>query len=271
MIRTLPTIAIAAGLVFGQVSTLHADEPPGAAEILRSMKSAVEPPRASLRHVEMTLTSGGASRSWTARQARSPKADGTQRLVMVLLSPIELRGTAIMIEERKNASNLEWMWMPAVGRVRKVVPSLGFESFLGTDFTYADIGFVPIEGQRLGPVKEETIDGTASYVVEELIEDRPWFYSRIETTVARDTLLPVQRVFYDVAGAAWKKEVFEKAEEVEGIPTPLVVRMEDLQAGSSTELRYDHVDYRDTLPEELFDPVALPRLLGHSIWEYEAP
>ena len=40
-----------------------------------------------------------------------------------------------------------WMYLPALDRVRQIVPVETYQRFFDTDFTYADLGFVSRRGQ----------------------------------------------------------------------------------------------------------------------------
>jgi hypothetical protein len=98
------------------------------------------------------------------------------------------------------------------------------------------------------------------------------YYSRVVTWVAADSLLPLQRDYYDVAGALWKTELFEQVSVIDGVPTPLRIRMNDVQAGTSTEINVSEVRYGVDIPDAVFDPEHLPQVAVHSLWEgYSTP
>jgi len=141
----------------------------------------------------------------------------------------------------------------------------GYEQILGTDFTYADLGFV-----RLHPhyrlLGEEDHGGKKTYKIEESVPTERAYYSRVITWVAQDSMLPVQRDYYDVAGNLWKTETFEEA-VIDGVPTPIRIQMKVLQGKSSTEIRVSDVRYDVEVPDALFDPLALPMAAGSPVWQ----
>jgi carbonic anhydrase len=93
------------------------------------------------------------------------------------------------------------------------------------------------------------------------------YYSRILTWIAIDSMLPLERQYYDVAGSLWKKEVFEDVSVINGIATPLHVTMEDVQTRTMTELKVQQVEYDRSIPDSLFDPVQLPQGVQFSTWQ----
>jgi outer membrane lipoprotein-sorting protein len=136
---------------------------------------------------------------------------------------------------------------------------------LGTDFTYADLGFVRLHPQyRL--LGEEDHGSKKTYKIEESVPKERAYYSRVITWVSKDSMLPIQRDYYDVAGTLWKTEVFEE-EKIDGVPTPIRIQMKDLPGKSSTELRVSDVRYNVEVPDALFDPMQLPTAASSPAWQ----
>ncbi len=173
---------------------------------------------------------------------------------------------AYLIAEPKDKPTIMWTYLPALRRVRGLVPVDAYEHFLGTDFTYADLGFVRLhEKYRLLGEKEHA--GAHAYRVEEQVPQERAYYSRLITWVAADSLLPLQRDYYDVAGTLWKTELFEQVAVIDGVPTPLRTRMQDVQQKTSTELNVSEVRYNVDIPDALFDPEGLPQVAAHPLWQ----
>jgi hypothetical protein len=243
-----------------------------AEQILRRVKGALESSQPSIRAVTITLSSEtGAAKRWRALQAWKPLADGLNRMVLVMTEPAEVRGSAILVQERSAAADVQWVWLPAVGRVRKILPIGRFEGFFGTDFTYADLGFLSLHGRVFDEVESTEVSGVDAYLVRERIENDPWYYSRIETIVEKEDLTPIERRFFDQAGELWKREVFQKIERQAGIPTIFTVQMFDVIEHTSSTVEYGEVRYRDDIPESIFDPERLPELLKDPIWSELRP
>src|SRR5262249_54368709 len=145
--------------------------------------------------------------------------------------------------------------LPVVRRVREIVPVESYQSFLNTDFTYADLGFT----RRAGTDKllgTETRDNLETYRVEE-VPRATWYYSRIVTWVAADSWLPVRREFYDPAGVLWKVEKWAQVTAIDGVAIPMSVVMEDVRQGGSTEVRVSDVLWDCKIPDDAFDPDRL--------------
>ena len=108
---------------------------------------------------------------------------------------------------------------------------------------------------------EEEHAGKRAYKIEFVPTDT-WYYSRIITWVTTDTMLPLQRDYYDVAGRLWKTLLFKQVMVVNDIPTPLVMEIRDVQQNTHTTFRMDHVRYAEDIPDSLFDPAHLRTTVG---------
>ena len=261
MYRLLSAILITTLCLSAPAKALAQDP---AMDVVKKMKEVFEPVRPSIRKVEITMTDKGETLHWVARQAMKQFPDG-KRLVMVLTEPNDVKGNAYIIWEPKEKPSAVWTYMPFLRRVRELVNVDAYEHFLGTDFTYADLGFVRLHPQyRL--LGEEDHGGKNTYKLEETVPKERAYYSRVITWVSKDSLLPIQRDYYDVAGNLWKTELFEE-EKIDGVPTAIRIQMKDLQGKTSTEIRVSDVRYDVEIPDALFDPLKLSTAAGSPVWQ----
>lgn len=239
--------------------------PPEVMTIVEQLKVVFEPTRPSIRKVEISVSThkGTPGVQWVAGEVRKQLADG-KRTLLVMLEPESVRGNALLIQERGDEDDTMWVYSPSVQRVRGIVPVDAYERFLATDFTYADLGFVSRRStyRLLG---EEERAGVRAYKVEEVPQEQ-WYYSRILTWVAVDSLLPLQRDYYDRAGDLWKTEIFDQVTVIDGVPTPLRIRMVNVQQNTTTEFKMSEVRYDADVPDELFDPQRLPQAVTSPLW-----
>ena len=235
--------------------------PPETAVLIAKMRAVVWPAQPSFRTLTITVTADqGDKVTWVARQARTRVAGGG-RMLTVLQTPADLRGTAWLVQEGPDQT-VQWVWEPFIRRVRKLIPVEGHQAFLSSDFTYADLGVVDLHSttKLLG---EETHNGVRAYQVEEVPRSH-WYYTRIVDWIAADTFFPLQRDFYDPSNVLWKVETFDQVTEINGVPTVLRRRMADRQTGSTTQIDVSEVRYGVDLADNLFDPTQLPRAIDAS-------
>jgi hypothetical protein len=235
-------------------------EPPDAASIVRGMKAALEPAHPSVRRLSITVSAHhGDDALWTAGQARK-RIDGRARRLMVMLSPKDVQGVSWLAHEgAPGASDEQWVYLPSIRRVRKLTGGSAYEAFLGSDFTYSDLGFETVHA-RYELVGTETKDGMDAFPA-----DR-WYYQRVVTLVNPRSMLPIERSYYDSTNALWKTERFEQVTTIDGIATPVRLLMEDQQTRGHTHIVMDAVRYDVDLADTLFDPAKLRDAMSSDVW-----
>lgn len=243
-----------------------AAEPPKPEALLGQMKSWLEPAVPSTRKLIVSVRSApGDAVEWKAGQARGRVGDSNFALT-VLLEPADLRGTALLIQEQPGKPNSQWLYLPYLRRVRRVLPVDEFESFLNTEFTVSDMGFVNLRNRKVALLGSDSVAGVDAYKVEEVPDDRDTF-KRILTWLAKDNGAPLKREYYDVANRLWKVELFEDILPIHDVPTAQRVRIEDTQTSYGSEYRVKDLAYGLPIPKELFDWQQLPKAADHAVWK----
>ena len=249
-------------LILGALTATARAEPSDARAVVAGMKSVLEPTRPSIRKLTMRVSGGesGETSEVVLGQARTER-----RTLSVVLAPESLRGTAFLVQNDGAASDVQWLYIPAIGRVRRLVSPEAYSAFLNSDFTYADLGFVDT-GARYRLLGTKTYDGTRALEIEGLPK-QSWYYGRTVTSVASDSGRPLERKLYDPAKRLWKVERWGGTSAVDGVPTVLRVSMEDLQAKTRTDIDVSAVRYDVPVPGALLEPAQLSKAASSPLWK----
>jgi len=257
---TLGTVAV---LLVAAGSAMAA--PPDVAAIVSQMKQALEPAQSSLRKTTLAVTQEGETSTVSLGEARGKLKDANHILIVVLAPP-DLRGTAFLVrEEPAGPNDTTWVYIPYVRRVRTLVSPEAYSAFLNSDFTYADLAFVNTR-PTLSLQAEDTSSGGVQAFRVRAVPKETWYYTRIETTVTADSHLPIERQYFDPAGVLWKVERWEGVSIINGVPTALKVSMDDIQAKSRSTLTVTDLQYGAQVPEALFQPANLPAAINSPVW-----
>lgn len=263
-------ISITAVLMLGWIGTgprpaIAAELPPPAvATMVSRMNAALDPDRPSIRTLTFRISGLDGDAEIKVGKARRKVGDVVRELVVVL-APESLRGTAYLVEDSEASDDVQWMYVPAVGRVRKLISPEAYAAFLNSDFTYADLGFARLQ-TRYRFDGEEARGDTRAYRIEGVPEDSS-YYTRTVTWVAAESEVPLERHMYDAAHRLWKIERFQDPTVIDGVPTLRRISMEDLQAKTRTDIEVTAVRYDVDVPAALFDPMQLPNALRSPVWQ----
>ncbi|MBI5506512.1 MAG: outer membrane lipoprotein-sorting protein [Deltaproteobacteria bacterium] len=266
----LPATVAAAGLFLGLLlsiptSTASAGQLLDAAQIAHRARTALYPDLPSTRTMSIAVrTADDAVFTWTARQARK-NVGGRPSVLTVLDRPESVAGIAILAEALDENMDAQWVYIPPIHRVRRLVYEGRFENFLGTDLSIEDFGFADIHSAQLTLLGQVEYEGEITYVLREVPLD-PSGYSKILSWVSAESYLPRRREFFDADGVLWKTQRYEHIAVIDGVATPLRMSVVNEQEGGSTELTVRGVNYAAELDDGLFRPAALPSMLNNAGW-----
>jgi len=65
--------------------------------------------------------------------------DGTEKRVIIFLSPADVKGTGMLIVDNDKKEDDMWIYMPALRKSRKIVASEKSKSFMGSEFSNSDL------------------------------------------------------------------------------------------------------------------------------------
>lgn len=240
-------------LLGGLVVAVVLAEAQDAAALVRESRNRIKADTISTRS-RMVLTAKDGSTS--ERQIDQYSKDGPKgnRTIIQFQRPAGVAGTRFLTMENPGNADDRWIFLPSLGKVRRIAASEGSGSFMGTDLSYDDISSadrdVGLDAHTL--LREETFNGNPCYVIESVPRDRSYQYSRMAQWIDKSTKVNHKIELYDRRGTLVK--VFETLElkEVQGRLSPMVTKMSTLAAGTSTTIYADILKYDDPIPEGVF-------------------
>jgi hypothetical protein len=191
-----------------------------------------------------------------------------KRTVLFYSSPTNVKGTGFLTYDYPDAQrdDDQWLYLPALRKVRRISASDRGDYFLGTDFTYEDIkkeSKVALEDYRFETIGTEEVDGHQTYVVEGTpIDDevaRELGYDRVRWRIDPEIWMSRLAQFWDLNGNALKTVETKDIRPVEGIWTAHRIEARNHKTGHATVFVFSDVDYTRDVPERLFTTATLRR------------
>ncbi len=182
--------------------------------------------------------------------------DGTEKRIIKFISPAEVSGTGILIFDYPEKSDDMWIYLPALRKTRRIVSREKSKSFMGSEFSNANMTAPGLEDFSYMILGEEEHLGKACYKIESVpvstdLEDE-YGYSRSVSWVDKNTYLAQEINYYDFDGDLFKTIVhkeFKKLEDQGG--KYMVTRMEAMnhQNNRSSEMVMNKVAVTATKPD----------------------
>jgi outer membrane lipoprotein-sorting protein len=201
----------------------------------------------------MTLTnSRGEQRVRTLSQFI--KDDGTtEKKIMFFITPADVRNTSFMNWSYSDGrDDDQWIYLPALKRTKRISSDGKSDYFMGSDFTYDDLGDRHPDMDNHKLLREETVDGKACYVIESTPKDADYMYSKTVTWVMKDNFLGLKREFYDDRNTLLKILSIRKFEKVDGFWTILETKMHNVQKDHTTVIKFTDVQKNKGIPDSKF-------------------
>ncbi|MEZ5071980.1 MAG: outer membrane lipoprotein-sorting protein [Bacteroidales bacterium] len=157
----------------------------------------------------LTLSDGrGNERIRKSTMASMTLADGSEKRIIKFLEPAEVKGTGILIFDYPLKDDDMWIYLPALGKTRRIVSQEKSKSFMGSEFSNADMTAPGLEDFTYVLLGTEQIRGHACFKVEAvpLGDDlkKQYGYSRVVRWIETDTHLVRRSEYDDLRGTHFK-------------------------------------------------------------------
>ena len=248
-------------------SVLFAAELPSGDEVAKRINERNEGVAVSrLLTMEMT-DKRGKSRKRETRGFRKYYGD-EKRTVIFYLSPRNIKDTAFLTYDYPAADkdDDQWLYLPAMRKVRRISASDRGDYFLGTDFSYEDIKLetrVSLDDYSYKTVGEGEVDGKHCLIVESTAVSKDVAkelgYSKQESCVDDEIWMIRQTKMWDVQGKLLKTLHVSDIRQVDSIWTAHLMEIENHKTGHHTKFTFSDVKYNDGVKDSVFTKNSIKR------------
>lgn len=254
IVRYLPLRSLFGLAMLGLVATAHAD----AETIMRAvhdrytgedsvseMRLDYTPPSGSERNIELKV--------WRKEFGEESKK------LMRYIAPKFMSGTGLLIHSFPDSEDRQWLYLSRSerDRPRRIPSSQKDQRLFGTDFFYIDVEDKATRDFEYSLVEQD--QGEHNYTVIESVPKRKDYpYDRTLSRVDTDRNLEMHVRFYR-DGALQKTLEVREVKKIDGIWTPTRVHMDNHDAGSSTLMSVESIDYNTGVQDDRFTFSALTR------------
>ena len=186
---------------------------------------------------------------------------GKEKTALVFVAPEDVAGTSFLTVEMDGDDDM-WLYLPSLGLTKRIDADSKSQSFMGSDFTYDDMGDRDIDDYEYTFLREDTIEGEHVLVVEGIaVDPQDTGYSKVVTWIRDDIWMPVMVEYYDLNGDLQKVQTNPRIENIDGYWAVTMMQMENVQTDHKTIVEMSQVEVNAGTPQEVFTSEALPTLL----------
>ena len=208
----------------------------------------------------MTLTNkSGQTRVRKIKQFNKDLGD-VEKKIMFFMTPADVKNTSFMNwSYDSDKADDQWIYLPALKKVKRISSDSKSDYFMGSDFTYDDLGDRKLDADVHKLLREETVDGKACYVVESVSKDEDYIYTKTITWIQKDNFIGVKKEFYDEEEELLKILTIKKLEKISDFWIVTESEMKNVQKNHSTKIQLSDIKVNTGVPSSKFSERMMTR------------
>lgn len=254
-------LAVAALLAIAGVATpVGAADDPKAREIMTRVDQRDDGDNQTSNMQMVLIDKRGKQRIRELRTFAKDKGED-ELSMMFFLSPADVEDTGFLTYDYDDPDrdDDQWLYLPALKKTKRIASSDKSGSFMGSDFSYADMTDRPLEKYEYQLLQEAEVDGHPVWVIqstpidEEEIDETG--YTKSIQFVRKDNDVVIRAKTWVKKGKRNKYLEVEELAQIDGIWVPTVMTMttkKGKQTLHRTILRTSDVKFNQDLDEDRF-------------------
>ena len=185
--------------------------------------------------------------------------DGDKSLI-TFDNPKDIKGTGFLSHTHSLTPDDQWLYLPALKRVKRISSSNKSGPFVGSEYAYEDISSQEVEKYKYKWLRDETLNGRESFVIERFPQYEHSGYTRQILWLDKEMYQPLQLEFFDRKNSQLKTLQFlDYKQYLDQYWRPGVMQMTNHQNGKSTRLTWSDYKFKNDFNDRDFDKNTLKR------------
>jgi len=208
----------------------------------------------------MTLTNAAGATStremYFKTLERASEEVGDKSLT-VFVTPRDVQGTALLSHAKILEPDDQWLFLPALKRVKRISSANKSGPFVGSEFAFEDFTSTELNKYSYKYVGEEEFDGMKVDVVERFPLYENSGYTRQVAYIDQEVYQTRKIDFYDRKDTLLKTLTLSDYREYDGVWRAHTLTMQNHQTNKSTTLSYGDYTFKTGLSDNDFDKGVL--------------
>ena len=211
--------------------------------------------------LEMILRNRQGQESRRLIRGRSLEVTGDgDKALSIFDSPADVKGTAFLSFTHVNEPDDQWLYLPALKRVKRIASKNKSGPFMGSEFAFEDMSSQEVDKYTYKWLRDEKLDGKDVHVIERVPVDKYSGYTRQVVWMDMAIYQALKIEFYDRKNALLKTLTFMGYNQyLDKYWRPEQMSMINHQNGKSTELTFSDYSFNNGYTDRDFDRNSLKR------------
>lgn len=190
------------------------------------------------------------------------EAGKDHKSIMFFQHPGDIKGTGFLTWDYDDPDKEDdkWLYLPAMKKTRRISGSSAKQDyFMGSDFTYDDIGSRNVDEDTHNLLGEEVIDGQRCWKLEYTPKDKREIYSKRVAWIRQDCLMGIKVEYYDKMGKLHRTLELSDIVQVSGIWIAKKLHMTNVQTKHQTILEIKNPKFNVPMDAVKFSVTTLEK------------
>jgi len=208
--------------------------------------------------MKMTLINANGQERVRAMEMKVLEGEEGDKSLMEFLSPADVKGTKFLNYEHFDRDDDQWLYLPALKRVKRIASKNKSGSFMGSEFSYEDLSSFNVEKYTYeGDAKTVQLEGKSYYETVRIPKDENSGYTKQVSWVDPQTYLIARVDYYDRKNALLKTALFSDYRNFDGVWRIGKIVMTNHQNDKKTILVWENEKVKTGLSERDFNQRVL--------------
>ena len=187
------------------------------------------------------------------------KGDGDKSLT-IFDTPRDVKGTAFLSFTHSLKADEQWLYLPALKRIKRISSSNKSGPFMGSEFAFEDISSQEVEKYKYKFIKDDKFNGRDVFVIERYPQYKKSGYTKQVAWLDKKMYQPLKIEFYDRKRSLLKTLTqHDYKQYLNKFWRPARLEMVNHQTGKSTTLLWKSYKFKNGFNKRDFDRNSLKR------------
>lgn len=190
----------------------------------------------------------------------------TEKTLMRFLAPADVKGTGFLTFDYEKKDDDMWIFMPALRKTRRIVSSEKAKSFMGSEFSYADMAPPTLSDFNYKIIGEENLENVSCWKIEMTAINKKIAYdsgfSKRISFIGKEDFVTRKAVYYDLEGRLEKELIATGIKEIDPKNhkyTIMRMVMENKQDGRKSIIKTEKIVFNPGVSDDYFTTRYLER------------
>lgn len=208
----------------------------------------------SVSHMQMELVNAAGDSKVRTMKMQVLEGESEDKSLMEFLTPADVKGTKFLNYEHTDRDDDQWLYLPALKRVKRIASKNKSGSFMGSEFAYEDLSASNVDKYSYEDAEAQTLNLDGHKVYKSIAKPRSKYsgYTKLISYIDTKSFLVIKIEYFDRKQELYKVADFLEYKKFDNVYRPVKVKMSNLQNSKSTLLVWSDEKIKNGLKERDF-------------------